>query len=232
MTAPTSHADAQRIVRLIDHTLLKSEATPEQVIRLCEEARQYGFASVCVNPIFVPLVVERLAGSESVACTVCGFPLGATPTSVKVFEAQQAVEAGAAEVDMVMAVGLLKAGQRDAVGEDIASLVKLVHAHGAILKVIIETGTLTDGEKRTACQLARDAGADFVKTSTGFGPGGATVEDVRLMRETIGPEMGLKASAGIRTLAQTVALIEAGATRIGTSAGVQIAKEALGESTI
>jgi deoxyribose-phosphate aldolase len=228
----TDQTEAQRIARLIDHTLLKPEATPDQVIQLCQEARTYGFAAVCVNPIYVPLAVEQLAGSESVACAVCGFPLGATPTPFKVFEAQATVEAGAAEIDMVIAIGLLKAGQHDAVREDIAAVAQAVHARGATLKVIIEAAALTDDEKRIACQLAQGAGADFVKTSTGFGPGGATVEDVRLMRQVVGPAMGIKAAGGIRNLEQTLAMVNAGATRIGTSAGVKIVEEVLRGTTL
>jgi deoxyribose-phosphate aldolase len=228
----TDQTEARRIARLIDHTLLKPEATPDQVIQLCQEARTYGFAAVCVNPIYVPLAVEQLAGSESVACAVCGFPLGATPTPFKVFEAQATVEAGAAEIDMVIAIGLLKAGQHDAVREDIAAVAQAVHARGATLKVIIEAAALTDDEKRIACQLAQGAGADFVKTSTGFGPGGATVEDVRLMRQVVGPAMGIKAAGGIRNLEQTLAMVNAGATRIGTSAGVKIVEEVLRGTTL
>ncbi|GAB4414455.1 MAG: deoxyribose-phosphate aldolase [Anaerolineae bacterium] len=217
------------LARLIDHTLLRPEATREQVMALCEEARTYHFASVCVNPAYVALAVDLLAGVDDVlVCTVIGFPLGATLPAVKAFEAEQVIAQGAREVDMVQNVGALKSGDLDLVRQDMAAVVEVAHAHGALCKVILETALLTDEEKIAACNLARDVGADFVKTSTGFGPGGATVHDVALMRQTVGPTMGVKASGGIRTYADALAMIRAGATRIGASAGVRILAEAQG----
>lgn len=208
------------LARLIDHTLLKPEATEEQIRRLCAEARHYGFAAVCVNPWWVPLCVQELKGTGVKVATVIGFPLGATTTEAKAFEARQAVEAGADELDMVMNVGALKSGHLDRVQEDIAAVVRA--AAGRVVKVILETGLLTDEEKVTACRLAVAAGAHFVKTSTGFGPGGATVADVSLMRRTVGDQVGVKASGGIRDHATAVAMVEAGATRIGASSSVAI----------
>jgi deoxyribose-phosphate aldolase len=213
----------EQVARLIDHTLLKPEATPAQVERLCDEARRYGFASVCVNPVYVKLAAEKLAGSGVAVCTVVGFPLGATTTSIKVQEAQQAMADGASEIDMVIHIGALKAGDHDAVQKDIAAVAAACHAGGALLKVIIEAVLLSDEEKVIACQLA---GADFVKTSTGFAGGGATVEDVRLMRRAVGPHMGIKAAGGVRSYADAMAMVEAGATRIGASAGVEIVEQA------
>jgi len=208
------------LARLIDHTLLKPEATEEQIRRLCAEARHYGFAAVCVNPWWVPLCVQELKGTGVKVATVIGFPLGATTTEAKAFEARQAVEAGAEELDMVINVGALKSGHLDRVQEDIAAVVRA--AAGRVVKVILETGLLTDEEKVTACRLAVAAGAHFVKTSTGFGPGGATVADVRLMRQTVGDQVGVKASGGIRDHATAVAMVEAGASRIGASSSVAI----------
>lgn len=217
------------LARLIDHTLLRPEATREQVIALCQEARTYHFASVCVNPAYVALAVDRLAGVEDVlVCTVIGFPLGATLPAVKAFEAERVIAQGAREVDMVQNVGALKSGDLDLVRQDMAAVVEVAHAHGALCKVILETALLTDEEKIAACTIAREVGADFVKTSTGFGPGGATVHDVTLLRQTVGPTMGVKASGGIRTYADALAMIRAGATRIGASAGVRILAEAQG----
>jgi len=224
----TSISPAQ-LARLIDHTLLRPEATREQVIALCQEARAYHFASVCVNPAYVALAAEMMAGIEDVRiCTVIGFPLGATLPAVKAFEAEQVIALGAHEVDMVQNVGALKSGDLDLVRQDIAAVVEVAHAHGALCKVILETALLTDEEKVTACKLAVEAGADFVKTSTGFGPGGATAHDVALMRQTVGPTVGVKASGGIRTFADALTMIQAGATRIGASAGVRILAEAGG----
>ena len=214
------------LARYIDHTLLKPEATPEQVIHLCQEAREHHFASVCINPVFVPLAVEALAGSDVAVCAVAGFPLGATSTAAKVCETEMALAQGATEIDMVIPIGLLKAGELDKVRGDIAAIAAACHAHAAILKVIIENALLSDEEKVTACQLAKEAQADFVKTSTGFAKGGATVEDVALMRRTVGPEMGVKAAGGIRNYETALAMIEAGATRIGASSSVSILKEA------
>ncbi len=216
------------IVRLIDHTLLKPEATPEQIERLCAEAREHGFASVCVNPTYVARCAELLSGSGVAVCTVVGFPLGATTSAVKAFEAREAVEQGASEVDMVIAIGRLKAGEHDAVEEDIRLVAAVAHTGGAICKVIIETALLTDEEKTAVCQLAVRAGADFVKTSTGFAASGATLHDVALMRGAVGPQIGVKAAGGIRSLADAQAMVKAGATRLGTSAGVQIALAAHG----
>ncbi len=212
----------QALARMIDHTLLKPEVTPAQIERLCEEAQHYHFATVCVNPLYVSLAARRLAGSDVAVCTVVGFPLGASLTRVKAFEAECALADGAREVDMVLPIGLLKAGAVDEVRADIAVLAELCHRHGALLKVILETVLLSDAEKVAGCQAAMAAGADFVKTSTGFGGGGATVADVRLMRQTVGPTIGVKAAGGVRTLADALAMIEAGATRLGASAGAAI----------
>ena len=214
------------IARFIDHTLLKPEATPAQIERLCDEARRYGFAAVCVNPVYVRLAAERLQGAEVAVCSVVGFPLGATTTAAKVYEARQALADGASELDMVIHVGALKAGDYERVQEDIAAVADVCHKGGALLKVIIETALLDDAEKVAACRLAQAAGADFVKTSTGFAGGGATAEDVRLMRQTVGPRMGVKAAGGIRSYADALAMIEAGANRIGASAGVRIVEQA------
>jgi len=220
-----------QVARLIDHTLLKPEASREQIVALCDEARRFRFASVCVNPAYVALCASRLQDVADVAvCSVVGFPLGATLPEAKTFEAERVIAAGAREVDMVMNVGALKSGDLDLLRSDIRAVAETAHARGAICKVILETGLLTDAEKETACQIAREAGADFVKTSTGFGPGGATVADIALMRRVVGPDMGVKASGGVRTYADVVALVEAGATRIGASAGVRIVEEALGQA--
>jgi len=214
------------LAHMIDHTLLKPDASQDQIAQLCHEARKYSFASVCVNPANVKLCAQLLKGSGVPVCTVVGFPLGATPTEVKVFEAQQAVREGASEVDMVINVGALKSKDYEVVERDIASIARASHAGNAILKVIIEAALLTDEEKVVACQLARVAGADFVKTSTGFGPGGATLEDVALMRRVVGPTMGVKAAGGIRTYDDAQKMIAAGASRIGASASVRIMQEA------
>jgi deoxyribose-phosphate aldolase len=210
------------LAHMIDHTLLKPDATHDQVAQLCYEARKHGFASVCVNPTNVKLCQQLLEGSSVPICVVVGFPLGATPTEVKVFETQQAIREGASEVDMVINVGALKSRDYELVERDIASIARACHAGNAILKVIIEAALLTDEEKVAACQLAKVAGADFVKTSTGFGPGGATVDDVAMMRRVVGPTMGVKAAGGIRTFADAQKMIAAGASRIGASASVKI----------
>jgi deoxyribose-phosphate aldolase len=207
---------------MIDHTLLKPDATPAMVTQLCAEARQYHFASVCVNPTHVKLCADLLSGSEVKVCTVIGFPLGANTTEVKACEARNALENGASEIDMVIALGALKAGNTELVGADIRAVVEAGHAGKALVKVIIETALLTDEEKVTACLLAKEAGADFVKTSTGFSGGGANVHDITVMRKAVGPTMGVKASGGVRTHDDAVALVEAGATRIGASAGIKI----------
>jgi deoxyribose-phosphate aldolase len=216
----------RELARYIDHTILKPEATPAEVERVCREALKYHFASVCVNPVFVPMVARKLAGSDVAVCSVVGFPLGATSTGSKVCEAELAIAKGAIEIDMVIAIGLLKAGKVDAVREDIAAVAAVCHAQGALLKVIIETALLTREEKITACELCKEVGADYVKTSTGFAKGGATLEDVALMRETVGPEIGVKAAGGIHTYEETLSMIEAGATRIGASRGVSIVEGA------
>jgi len=210
------------IAALIDHTILKPDATREDVIKVCREARQYCFASVCVNPCWVPLVHAQLAGSPVLVCSVVGFPLGATFTEIKVAETAAAVRAGAREIDMVINVGALRSGDREAVKDDIRRVAEAAHAGRAALKVIIEAALLDDNQKAIACTLAKLAGADFVKTSTGFGPGGATAHDVALMRSVVGPEMGVKAAGGIRTLEDLRAMTEAGATRIGASASIRI----------
>jgi len=217
---------APNLARLIDHTLLKPEATQDQITQLCTEARRFNFASVCVNPTWVRLAAQLLRGSPVKVCTVVGFPLGATSPEVKAFEAYQAIKAGATEIDMVMNVGALKSRDYAEVARDIAAVAKTCHDNGAILKVIIEAALLTDVEKVEACALAQAAGADYVKTSTGFGPGGATVEDVALMRAVVAPQIGVKAAGGIRTLEDTQKMIMAGATRIGASAGVKIMEAA------
>jgi len=211
-----------RLAHMIDHTLLKPEATQDQIAQLCYEARKYNFASVCVNPTNVKLCAQLLAGSDALVCTVVGFPLGATPTEVKVFEAQQAIHDGATEVDMVINVGALKSRDYELVERDVASIARACHASNAILKVIIEAALLSDEEKVIACQLAKVAGANFVKTSTGFGPGGAALEDVALMRRVVGPTMGVKAAGGIHTYEEAQQMIAAGASRIGASASVKI----------
>ena len=212
----------------IDHTLLKAEALPEQVLQLCQEARDHRFASVCINPVYIPLAVKALQGSDVPVCTVIGFPLGATSTHAKVCEARWSLEEGAQELDMVLPVGLLKAGQFSAVYDDILAVTEAGHHRGALVKVIFENAYLNEYEKIMACLLCKEAGADFVKTSTGFGPSGATVEDVHLMRSVVGAadKMGVKAAGGIRTYADAVAMIKAGANRIGASAGVKILVEA------
>jgi len=210
------------IAALIDHTILKPEATRADVVKVCREARQYGFASVCVNPYWVPLVRAELAGSAVLVCTVVGFPLGATSTEAKVAEAAAALRAGAQEIDMVINVGALRSGDHEAVKLDIVGVVKVSHEARATVKVILETALLDDNQKAVACTLAKLAGADFVKTSTGFGPSGATAHDVALMRSVVGPEMGVKASGGIRTLADLKTMTAAGASRIGASASVKI----------
>ena len=210
------------IAALIDHTILKPEATRADVIKVCREARQYNFASVCVNPYWVPLVRAELTGSPVKVCTVVGFPLGATSTEAKVAEAAAALRAGAQEIDMVINVGALRSGDHEAVKLDIQQVVKVSHEAKAIVKVILETALLDDSQKAVACTLTKLAGADFVKTSTGFGPSGATAHDIALMRSVVGPEMGVKASGGIRTLQDVQAMKAAGASRIGASASVKI----------
>jgi deoxyribose-phosphate aldolase len=214
------------IAKKIDHTLLKPDATQDQIAQLCYEASKYGFAAVCVNPSYVKLCSQLLRGTPVHVCTVVGFPLGATPPEVKVYEAQQAIDDGATEVDMVINIGALKSKDYALVERDIATVARTCHAGAAILKVIIEAALLTDEEKVIACQLAKAAGADYVKTSTGFGPGGATVHDVELMRRAVGPALGVKAAGGIKSYEDARAMVAAGATRIGASAGIKIVEEA------
>jgi deoxyribose-phosphate aldolase len=218
----------RELARTIDHTLLKPEATRAQVEALCREAVEHGFATVCVNPGWVRLCAALLAGSDSRVCTVVGFPLGATLPEVKAFEAARVVADGACEVDMVINVGALKSGDHRLVERDVAAVVEASRAGGALVKVIIEAALLTDDEKVKACVIAKVAGADFVKTSTGFGPGGATAADVALMRRVVGPEMGVKAAGGVRDLRSAQAMLDAGADRIGASVGVKIVQESAG----
>ena len=218
------------LARMIDHTLLKPDATQDKIAQLCFEARKYHFASVCINPTNVKLCAELLKGSDVKVCTVVGFPLGATPTEVKVFETENALKEGATEIDMVINIGGLKSGDNQLVARDILGVVEASHKGGALTKVIIEAALLTDEEKVVACLLAKEAGADFVKTSTGFSSGGATVHDVDLMRRTVGPSIGVKAAGGIHTLEDAEAMVAAGATRIGASAGVKIMQAGLGEN--
>jgi len=218
----------QDLARMIDHTLLRPEATPEQIIRLCSEARECSFAAVVVNPCYVTLAVSQVCDSLVKVATVVGFPLGATLTSVKRFEAEEALRLGAGEIDMVLNIGALKSGDRDLVLSDIRSVAEVTHAHGGLLKVILETGLLTDEEKKMACEISVAVEADFVKTSTGFLGGGATVADVALMRRIVGNAVGVKAAGGIRTTDDAKAMIAAGANRIGTSSGVSIIHEMRG----
>ena len=214
--------DRAGLAALIDHTILKPAATPAEIEQICREAETHGFATVCVNSCHVSLAAALLAGCSTKVCATIGFPLGASSTAAKVCEARQAIADGAAEVDMVMNIGLLKGGQTELVEKDISAVADAAHAGKAILKVILEMGLLTEEEKVIACISAKRAGADFVKTSTGFGGGGATVADVALMRHTVGTGMGVKASGGIRTREDALALIAAGATRIGASASLVI----------
>lgn len=219
------HLTRASLATYMDHTLLKPEATAADIDRVVAEARQFCTASVCVNPYWVARVAAGLAGSGVKTCTVIGFPLGATSTTSKVAETRDATAHGAQEIDMVINIGELKAGNDDAVRSDISAVANAAHEAGALLKVIIETCLLSNEEKRRACELSVAGGADFVKTSTGFSTGGATTADIALMRETVGPELGVKASGGIRTLEAAIAMIEAGATRLGVSAAVSILEE-------
>ncbi len=217
----------KQLARMIDHTSVKPNATKDDILKLCEEAKRYGFGCVCVNSFYVPFAVKLLEKTDVKVCSTVGFPFGAVLPEVKAFEAKGAVERGARELDMVINLGALKSGDYETVKRDIETVVEAAHFAGKVtVKVIIETGFLTDEEKVVACKIAKEAGADFVKTSTGFA-GGATVEDVKLMRKTVGKEMGVKAAGGIRTLEDALAMIGAGADRIGTSSGVSIIEEAL-----
>src|SRR5438128_420885 len=221
-------ASARDWASLIDHTLLRPDASERDIKTLCEEAAQYHFASVCVNPTWVRASACHLQGSGVPVCTVIGFPLGATLSDVKAYEARRSIMDGAREVDMVINVGALKSGDDCLVEHDIRSVVEVAHEYGVTCKVIIETALLTDDEKVRACQAAKRAGADFVKTSTGFSKGGATVADVALMRRVVGSQLGVKASGGVKNIDDARAMVEAGATRIGASVGVKIAQEAAG----
>lgn len=213
----------EKYASMIDHTLLAPDATEEKIKQLCLEAKQYGFASVCVHPTWVEYCKHLLQDTNVKVCTVIGFPLGATTSETKAFETKNAVENGADEIDMVMNIGLLKARDYERVKQDIEQVVQA--ANGRLVKVIIETCLLTDSEKEKACRLAVEAGAHFVKTSTGFSTGGATVEDVKLMRNIVGSEIGVKASGGIKSFSDMKKMVEAGANRIGSSSGVKIIKE-------
>jgi deoxyribose-phosphate aldolase len=224
--ASSPNGAVRTLARLFDHTLLRPETNRSGIEQCCREARQYGVAVACVNPVWVPLAASLLAGSPVRVGTVAGFPLGASVTSIKRAEAWEALRAGAQEIDMVLNIGALKSGDLERVESDIRGVVEVCHEAGATLKVILETAVLSDEEKVAACRIAVRAGADFVKTSTGFAPVGATVHDVRLMRETVGPDVGVKAAGGIRTLADTLTMLEAGANRLGTSATVAILEEA------
>ncbi|MGQ0540987.1 MAG: deoxyribose-phosphate aldolase [Blastocatellia bacterium] len=224
-------ATAHDWASLIDHTLLKPEASEADIKKLCDEAAQFGFASVCVNPGWVKKASEFLRGTSVPVCTVIGFPLGATLSDVKAYEARRAIFNGAREVDMVINVGALKSGDDCLVEDDIRAVADAAHENGVLCKVIIETALLTDEEKVRACLAAKNAGADFVKTSTGFAKGGATVDDVALMRRTVGSTLGVKASGGVKGIEDARAMFEAGATRIGASVGVKIAQEASGVKT-
>jgi deoxyribose-phosphate aldolase len=216
----------EEIAQWIDHTALKPETTAAQIKALCQEALQYHFAAVCVNPAFVPLAAGLLSGSQVEVCTVVGFPLGASLPTYKVFETLACLQAGATEIDMVLNIGALKGEAYGLVLNEIQTIAQVAHNQRAIVKVILETALLTRQEKIIACLLCRTGGADFVKTSTGFGPAGATVQDVELMRRAVGPSLGVKAAGGIRSLADALSMIGAGANRIGASAGVSILQEA------
>ena len=226
-----SAAASADVARYIDHTLLKPEATREEIEKLCREARDFNFASVCVNPTWIKDCAYSLRGSPVKVCSVVGFPLGATLADVKAYETRRVIFDGATEIDMVINIGALKSGDDATVRRDICAVVEAAHENCAIVKVIIETALLTDEEKVRACLLAKEAGADFVKTSTGFSKGGATVSDIELMRRTVGSEVGVKAAGGVKDLASAREMIAAGATRIGASAGVKIAQESQGVKT-
>lgn len=220
----------EELAKMIDHTILKPQATKESIENLCKEALEYKFASVCINPTNIELAAKMLKGSEVKVCTVIGFPLGANTTEVKVFETKDAIAKGANEVDMVINIGKLKDKDYDYVQKDIKSVVEAADKK-AVTKVIIETCLLTDDEKIMACKLAKDAGADFVKTSTGFSTGGATPADIKLMRETVGPDMGVKASGGVRSIEDAEAVIKNGATRIGASSSIEIVEGKVSNSS-
>lgn len=217
-----------KIAKYIDHTILKQDATIADVAKVCQEAAEHGFAAVCIHPVHVRLAHEKMMGTDVKVCTVVGFPLGANLTEIKAEEAKKAIEQGATEVDMVINIGALKDGDDDLVFGDIQSVVSVCSSHGAQCKVIIETCLLNDEEKIKSCELSQKAGADFVKTSTGFGSGGATAEDVALMKKAVnGSKMGIKAAGGIRNYSDAIKMINAGATRIGTSNGVKIIQDSI-----
>ena len=220
----------KKIDNMIDHTILKATATKDDVVKLCNEAKEYGFFSVCINPANIELAKEELKGSNVKVCTVIGFPLGANTSAVKAFETKDAIAKGADEVDMVINIGALKDKNYELVYEDIKAVVDAANKE-ALVKVIIETCYLTDEEKKIACELAVKAGTDYVKTSTGFGTGGSTPADIKLMRETVGPDLGVKASGGVRSLEDAMAMIENGATRIGASASIAICEGTKSNST-
>jgi deoxyribose-phosphate aldolase len=219
------------VAALIDHTLLKPDATRQEIDELCREAAQFGFATVCVNPTWVAHAARRLLGTSTGVCSVVGFPLGATTADVKAYETRRAIFDGAREIDMVINIGALKSGDVRTVERDIEAVAASCRECGALSKVIIEAALLSDDEKITACTLAKAAGADYVKTSTGFGPGGATAADVALMRRVVGAEMGVKAAGGVRDLDSLKAMVAAGATRVGASAGVKIVQQARGQTS-
>lgn len=229
---PAGHPDGRPVAAWIDHTLLKPEATPAQIDQLCAEAREAKFASVCVNTVYAGQARRALEGSGVLACVVVGFPLGAMLSQAKAAETRLALEAGAQEIDMVLPVGLLRARQYQAVLDDIGMVAEAAHAHGALLKVILENVLLNRFEKIMGCLLSQAAGADFVKTSTGFNTGGATLEDVELMRRVVGPVTGVKAAGGVRSLADALAFLRVGATRLGSSSGVKIVQEAAGAAPV
>jgi deoxyribose-phosphate aldolase len=230
----TSTEQATKIARMIDYALLRPEMTAAQINQCCAQAREYGFAAVCVNPVYVARCAQELEGTPVKVCAVVGFPLGANLTEVKQYEAEKAIQDGATEIDVVLNVGALKTlasadappTRAEALKDEVTQICRICHEGGAVCKVISEMALLTREEKVLACQLAAAAGADYVKTSTGFGPGGATVEDVALMRQTVGPWLGIEAAGGIRSFKDAQRMIEAGATRIGSSAGVKIVDEA------
>ncbi|MGO4547656.1 deoxyribose-phosphate aldolase [Paenibacillus sp. 2TAB23] len=227
MSSGTNYTPAE-LGAMIDHTILKADATREEVLQICREAKQYQFATVCVNPGWVRIAADELKGSGVGITTVVGFPLGATTTASKAAEAKFAIEDGATEIDMVLNIGLMKSGDLEGVQRDVEGVAAAVKGQ-AILKVILETGLLTDEEKAAASAICKEAGADFVKTSTGFGKGGATVEDIALMRRTVGPDIGVKASGGVRDRETALQMIAAGATRIGASSGIAIVTGGQGE---
>jgi deoxyribose-phosphate aldolase len=232
LSAGQAAAGSGDVARFIDHTLLKPDATRSEVEQLCREARTHSFASVCVNPTWVKECAYALYGSPVKVCTVVGFPLGATIADVKAYETRRAIFDGATEIDMVINIGALKSGDNETVARDIRAVVEAAHDACAIVKTIIETALLTDEEKVRACLLAKEAGADFVKTSTGFSKGGATVADIALMRQAVGSELGVKAAGGVKDLSVAREMIAAGATRIGASAGVKIVQEAKGQKAV